>query len=99
MTGSLAISCANSAHMHRQTRSLRRVEPVASAGGGEEHRQRDSQTAHARGVAPAAQPLSSVAAQILGARHAGAPATGYEAYAKAAKLLQLESTRIDVCGL
>jgi hypothetical protein len=99
MTGSLAIICANSAHNARQTRSLRRIEPVSSANEGGERRR--PQTPHTNDTAPRqnAIPLSSVVAHILGGREYGASPAGYEAYTKAARLLELQSHRVDVTGI
>jgi hypothetical protein len=103
MTGSLAIICANSAHDARGRRPLRRIEPVAAAAGGEQDRRQRHERTNRPQQAPhglrAPSPLSAVAAQILGARGASVSPSGYEAYAKAARLLDLQSNRVDVTGI
>jgi hypothetical protein len=44
--------------------------------------------------------LAALAAHVIGALDATAPvATGYDAYLKASRLLDLDSRRVDVSGL
>lgn len=97
MTSLVPVLCAIPAQTAAKAALLRRIEAAARAN---EDRQ-DAPRGQHNGAKPAtavrmAAPAAPLAAQILGARDGYANTSGYGAYEKAARLLALESHRVDV---
>jgi hypothetical protein len=101
MNALVPANCTNTAQAAAKAALIRRVEAASRANDDRQDAPR-GHSAQPKAYAPvkAAQPLSSLAAQIIGAlEHTGPVAQGYDAYVKASRLLELQSHRVDVAGL
>jgi hypothetical protein len=97
MNALVPATCLNSAQTAAKAALIRRVEAASRANEERQDAPRDQRLA-ARSPAPfaAPQPAPALAAHILGARAGYANENGYSAYAKANRLLALESHVVDV---